>query len=803
MNFYHHLNFKPIQNDIERKILGRGNAPALGNRNKRDYSNNSITKTNEIISSMKLLKSKYKGIIKPSLIFKLEINQSIDIKNYEKELLAMGINILSFAENKKGYWIVFSDDDDLQEFKRKLTIYGFEHGPKYDFFNAFEDIKDIPKQEKIGYSLLSNPLADVPEFVDIELWRLIDKDKNIQFINDLKSVFSDPSIFNITDFLITKSFVLLRVKMNKDIFNEIIEFKEVARINRPSILTFNPSTSVNININDLIINSPEENASGILIIDSGIISNHPLLEKCIGNEENFQSGENEFIDKVGHGTAVAGCAAYGDIEKCCDEKKFQATNWIFSAKVMYAENNFASDKIRAVYDQDKLVESQFKEAIDYFLSDQNNNIKVVNISLGNSDEIWHKTHYIQFPLAALIDELAYIYSNVTFIVSIGNNNPRNYYNLNQIINEYPKYLTNDDFKLINPATSALSFTVGSIAQKIKFQNPRYGNEELKIPIAEENNPSPFTRSGEGINGMIKPEVVEYGGNMILYNSYSCIRNDLGGELLLLNNSTTEKLLKYDSGTSFSTPKIANILGRLCNYYPDKSSNYIKNILLSSSDYSDNHKDCFNYIENKNELDTAVLNTYGYGLPNFEKALYSFDNRVILIDEGFIKLDNYKIYSIPLPEIFFSEKGKKKIVVTLTFLPLTKATRGDSYLGNRMEFHLYHSISIEDLSKKYSKVFNNPDYHTTVDDLKKFEIELNPKIKKRAAGCHQKAEKNFKRNPANLPKNSFSLVLINKNKWITDPIHLTSYCISVLLKHEKEIELYNQIRTNIQTRTRVR
>jgi hypothetical protein len=30
-----------------------------------------------------------------------------------------------------------------------------------------------------------------------------------------------------------------------------------------------------------------------------------MLEKCVGGEDNFQAGENQTQDTVGHGTAVA------------------------------------------------------------------------------------------------------------------------------------------------------------------------------------------------------------------------------------------------------------------------------------------------------------------------------------------------------------------------------------------------------------------------------------------------------------------------------------------------------------------
>ena len=96
----------------------------------------------------------------------------------------------------------------------------------------------------------------------------------------------------------------MRVKLTKRIFDEIIELKEIARADRPSIPVFNSFHYKNIYISDIAQNSPDENATGILVIDSGIVSNHPFLEKCVGCEENFQYKEDNVQLNVGHVTAV-------------------------------------------------------------------------------------------------------------------------------------------------------------------------------------------------------------------------------------------------------------------------------------------------------------------------------------------------------------------------------------------------------------------------------------------------------------------------------------------------------------------
>jgi hypothetical protein len=767
---------------------------------KKQYSDETSEKANAIVTSFQSQKKTFPGIQNPALIFELELNQSVGIDQIETVLASMGIHILSAIGDRKGYWVVFSDDENLAKFKGKLAEYGSPEGHNYDFFNVFGDIRDIPRDEKIGENLKNNPLSEIPEYIDIELWRMIDMNKITLFIESLKSAYPDQTKFRVTDRLITKSFALLRVKLTNSIFDEIIELKEVARAEKPSLPIFAPSILKNIDISEFEIKKPDNDATGILIIDSGIISNHPFLANCVGGEDNFQSSEPTLQDIAGHGTAVAGCSAYGDVEESIVEKAFNPSNWIFSAKVMYSETSPFDDRKYAVYDSETLVEHQLKDAVESFLSYEDYHIRVVNISLGNSNEIWQKNYMRQLPLAALIDELSYTYQNVVFIVSTGNQNLiGNYETIDEIKSNYPKYLiNNNEANIINPATSALALTVGSIAQSIRVQKAVFEEDRIKVPIARENQPSPFTRVGPGMNGMIKPELVEYGGNNIVYENYGRIVDDNGGKLLLLNNQATDNLVRFDYGTSFSAPKVAHLAGEIANKFPQRTANFIKCLLLSGANYPYMpQNDFYNF-----DAEKAHLYVCGYGLPNLDKSINSFDNRVVLFDEANIQLNKVKVYSLQLPDIFFNERGRKKIIISLSFTPQTRSGRGDSYLGNRMEFHLFHTINPQVLIEQYSKISPEDLEGALPEEIKEFEISLIPGQNTRKAGCHQKAWKEFKREPRNRPASPVSLVLINSNKWVADNNTKIDYCLSVIFEHEKEIDLYNQIRANIQARARV-
>ncbi|MDF2652489.1 MAG: in-like serine protease, partial [Paenibacillus sp.] len=504
-------------------------------------------------------------------------------------------------------------------------------------------------------------------------------------------------------------------------------------------------------------------------------------------------------DIVGHGTAVAGNSIYNDIEKSIEERKFVPTNWLFSAKVMYGQQDFHGN-MEPIYDPDKLFENQLNEAIRTFLNNAEYKIKVVNISFGNRYEVIGQGNNRQFPLANLLDELAYEYRNVVFVVSAGNQQPSFFYELEQILEDYPKYLVeNPDFKIINPATSALSLTVGSIATPPRIFDHRLG-EDIWHPIAKDGQPSPFSRTGFEINGMLKPEIVDYGGNLILRKNFGRVIENPGGKMALLSNKPTENLFNFDIGTSFSAPKISNIIGQIANKFPDKSANFLKNLLLQSTEITP--VPATGYTASKQ--DKAKLQMTGYGIPSLNKAIYSLDNRIVLLDEGAIGLNKVKVYSINLPKNFFETSGTKKLSAVLTFDPIVRSTRGDSYLGVQMEFKLFQSVDPEQIVAHYAIMeADNGDENeedTTPVALKPYEIDLKPGVNIRNKGCHQKGLRQFKTAQMAPP---ITLVVRCLNKWISNPEYTQNYCISLIVEHSAEIDIYNMVRTEVQQRTRIR
>jgi hypothetical protein len=260
----------------------------------------------------------------------------------------------------------------------------------------------------------------------------------------------------------------------------------------------------------------------------------------------------------------------------------------------------------------------------------------------------------------------------------------------------------------------------------------------------------------------------------------------------------------DYGTSFSAPKVANLAGRLANSYPDASADFIKNLMLIGATYPYTPTKEFYSITGNGAKKKALskhLFSCGYGLSSFEKAVSSYKNRVVLWDENSIKLDDIIAYSFKLPNNLFEVKGKTRVIATLTYTPETRSSRGDSYLGNIMEFHIFHTIDTQTAVNNYAAATNRDEIPA---NLEKYEMKgFLPGTNTRKAGCHQKAIKVFSQKPNILDEGNLTIIITNRNKWITDEAFRQNFCFSIIVEHDAEIDIYNEIRNNIQVRTRIR
>lgn len=718
-------------------------------------------------------KEKYRQFFNPQLIFKVKINekQSLSDEGFRDELRRAGLTTISSAPDKRGYWVAFTDDEKFSVFKEKMRTRLSRD--KASFIDAIEGIEEIPRKEKIGEQLVKNPLSDVETaYLDIEIWRMPDGELKQFLIGSEKLIVQNGG--SVTDTLVTDNFCLRRILANKSLLDELLGMREIAHADRPPKIRI--ESMLDTRLAELESEgSPSEGAAEILVVDSGV-NHHPLLENAIGIEialatKDGKIADGKTEDDAGHGTTVAGIALYKDIEACIEKKTFKPEIRINSAKVMYR-----GDYGYAVFNEKELVEHQLRDAV-VKVTEKRPNCKIINLSFGNTARKMFSGQR-QYSLASQIDDLSSRHGLI-FVVAAGNNHE----DVSETEN-YPDFLLENTrrVKIVDPASAAHAITVGSI----------YNSQFAASSVLD--MPSPFTRVGPGLRGMIKPELVDYGGGP-------------GNEVVALNPMWVSegRLFTLDKGTSLSAPAVAHQLAIIRNRYPRISNNMVKALLLSSARIPKERPGILANIDLYGVTKNAInlLNVYGYGKPNLERALSSEDNRVLLIHDGEIGKNKVHFFTINLPESFVREKGDRHIIVTLVFDPPVNRNRLD-YLGLTMEAHLFKNKTMEEVRVAYSRTrVDETNGEVVPSTLRKYEITLSPGINSRKRGVHQQGIAKF----VNKPQIDFSkplvLAVVSQDKWIEDDTYVQPYAVIVSIEHSNVVDLYSQILTRNMIRARIR
>lgn len=782
---FEHLNLPFVPDNFLRTIRPRGRGPKKPDRDEYEASQEILQSFDNIQQKHKERKQHYKDSFNPDLIFKIEVNQNVSEDSFRINLRRAGIKVISPSPDNKGFWVVFTEDEELLEFKRRLSEHVQED--KYDFLYAVENLSDIPPEEKVGESLQIEPFGiEEKSYLNIEIWRM--EDSKLEIFIDKFDDYISKNGGEITDLLTTKNFCLMRVDVNNQLYIDILEMSEVRQVER--IPRIKIETILNKDLTDLEIRGkPSEDSTGILVVDSGILSSHPLLENAVGDEialatsDGIKISEDSPSDDVGHGTQVAGIALYGDLQKCISDGFFSPEIWIFSAKVMYKD-----EYGDATFDEKQLLEHQLESAVKTIVRNYPK-CKVINLSLGYAEYRMFGNKN-QFNLASLVDELSKEL-NLIFVISIGNFN-------HDVSDDYPHYLLNESIdvaKIIDPATSALAITVGALS-KHKIHNLSIflgeGNEDF------EDYPSPITRVGLGYQGMIKPELVEYGGGGFGKET----------DLITINSNWIKdgRLFTLAFGTSMSAPKVSHYIAKLINKFPTKSLNLIKAMLLSSASIPSERPSPLSELNiTSNETDAKnLLKIYGYGKPDFEKALNSNSNRVLLMRENSIQLNKFHVYEIYLPKDFAENRGSRSLSVTLVYDPPVNKNRID-YLGVKFETHLFKNMDVNDVIGLYQKIEIEtlegeiiPEEHY----INRQEIKLHPGSNLRKKGVHQKSTIEYRGKPSIDVSQPLILVVISQNRWVQDEDYEQDYAVVVSVEYSEQVDIYTQIRLRNQGRIRV-
>ena len=678
----------------------------------------------------------------PAHIFRMHLTQDVARGPFKAGLESVGIGTVSSALGRQ--WMVEGSGD----YGKRLVAKAEERigGKRPTFVDAIGGIDDVPPEEKMGRGLCEVPPGAEMEDIDVETWPM-PGGRLERFALALDGIARERGggggmrdAFQGTDYC------AIRVRCNASLLREIASMPEVSRVSRPPKIRAGGRPGPGASIPGPI-KGPDPGAPGILVADSGI-AEHPLLDPAVAGPvpvDGTAGGGAAWRDDAGHGTAVAGIAAYGDVQACADRGAFEPKVRLYSAKVLERGPGGG-----AVFRG--LIDGKIEHAVDE-LAARHPSCRIVNLSLGDSSlEIGPGER--QPRLASLVDRLSASHKGLVFVVSAGNI-------MDCPDSAYPHYLLDgpDGTRMIDPATSAHAITVGAI-----FQGPGC-----------EDHPAPYTRVGPGLAGMAKPDVVDYGGG---YDG-RCGRDVLTTNWAWRQNGK----FALDSGTSMSAPKVAHTLALLDGSWPGASRNLLKALLVLSAEIPTPRPAPIDALSTGNGGEAAALSRiYGHGKPDLGRAMHSSSCRAVLVHEGSLRTGRAEALAIRVPSAFVDAPGRRTIAVSLAFDPPTDGTM-DPYLGAAMKFYLYKNTGMNTVRRCYEDAGGASSRGRAVpDSIKGNMIRLVPGVRQRMSGTHQKSWATSGGSMGIDASRPLVLVVVAEKRWAEERDWQQEYAVAVSFEH---------------------
>lgn len=587
------------------------------------------------------------------------------------------------SEEEDTLTLAFATEEQLEDFEARLNT--LAQGQQVTYTNvlyALQSFDHWKPEDRMGWALTRDGFPTTDLFViDVELWPLQQATQS----TELRKAFEnwlDSNGGESLDSVQQPHLIKYRVRCSRQLADDLLRYRDVRTVDLPPRIGMEQA----LRLADIQqfgqIPNPPEGAPSITVLDSGLITGHPLLAPAVGDSQSFLEGKGA-DDEHGHGTLVSGIALYDDVADCIQKGHFIPELRLYSGRILDEDNQ--SDP--------RLIENQVDTAVRYFAEFYG--CRVFNLSYGDLNKPYLGRHISG--LALTIDILSREL-DISFVVPTGNYEATDFAPADWL-NDYPSCLTIDDSRLIDPAPALNAVTVGSLARNERgLDNQRYPDDPAYIPIAKSGQPSPFTRHGPSVRGAIKPDLVDYGGN-IMVDGRNGNRPMMGysgvGELSTSRNFAAGCPFGEDSGTSFAAPRVANAAAKLLGEFPNASATLCRSMLVAHARTPEATRQLF--ADTPDELHSIT----GYGLVDRSALYRSLDDCVTLWAEELIENRRHHFFEIPVPEDFWSKgKRERQLTVSLAYSPAVRTTRIE-YRAAIITFKLVQAESLDEVARWFN------------------------------------------------------------------------------------------------------
>lgn len=411
----------------------------------------------------------------------------------------------------------------------------------------------------------------------------------------------------------------------------------------------------------------------VCVLDSGVNREHPLLAPVVDTGFVLAADpEWDGLDALGHGTMMAGLAAYGDLGRAFESKdEITVRHAVESVEILpprgeNEERLYGAITRNAVYN----VEIAHPTGSRAFCM-------AVTQSEGTEDgkpSAW----------AAEIDGLASAVGKDAddkrlFLISAGNIQGLTFEGL-----DYPD--CNKMHSVQSPAEAWNALTVGAYAGN--FRLAEQGSRGYRAAV-EPGSLSPRSRTSLlwDKSWPVKPEICLNGGNVAV-DDYGIHMDASDFGLLTTSKDIPRRYFDAIHATSAATGLASWMASEIMRSNPDLWPETVRALLVHSARWTDQMRAEFMPDGDARKVDRSnLLRACGWGVPSLDRALESLTNRVNLIAQREItpftedcKLNEMHLYELPWPQEELLKLGNRQAVLRVTlsyFVEPNPSARGRS------------------------------------------------------------------------------------------------------------------------------
>ncbi len=405
------------------------------------------------------------------------------------------------------------------------------------------------------------------------------------------------------------------------------------------------------------IQAPDDDAPAVCLLDTGVTRAHPLIAPILQVDDRYAvvpawgvEDDGGPLEAHGHGTAMAGIAAFGDLAKLlAGRHQVRLGHRLESVKIL--------PPIGFGVNHPDLYGAVIATAVSYPESRASRRRRVFSLAVTSKDK---RDRGQPTSWSAAVDALASGRSFDTtkqglvyfegedperrlFVVSSGNVSAPEVNHLDR----------SDAEPVHDPAQAWNALTVGAYTERCDCHDPNFASWK---PLANSGELSPWSSTSVGFANPwpIKPDVVAEGGNLLV---------DASGEmlaapdlcLLTTGHRPMQKLFVPTWATSPASAAVSRLCAMVIAEYPELWPETVRGLVVHSAEWTPVMRTHLAGAGPSKTRRAKLVRRYGFGVPNLARALRSANDALTLVAQGTIhpfddgKMREMHMFTLPWPQ----------------------------------------------------------------------------------------------------------------------------------------------------------